>query len=304
MKLTHLLVGATLWTSLTAQAENKADIAKAQFKRGMEFYEQSNFRGALAEFERAYELAPSYKMLFNIGQVDMELQDFAGAFKAFTRYIREGGGEIPAARREQVAAELDKLKLRVGQITVDAAPGAEVLIDDIAVGYIPLPEAVPVNAGRHRATIHSAGSEQVNRVVDVAGEQLVTIAIPWERAAPGAVGGVAGAAAPPSKTGMYVAWTVTGVVGVTSGVFAGLAVKASSDLNALRASYPVSSQALSTQANKTNNLSIVADATAVAAIASGALALYWTLTAPASSPSKVSLLLQAGPTSVGLAGTF
>ena len=59
------------------------DQAKAHFKTGTELYDENNFRGALVEFQRAYQLAPSYRVLYNIGQVDMELADYAGALTAY-----------------------------------------------------------------------------------------------------------------------------------------------------------------------------------------------------------------------------
>src|SRR5438105_150249 len=49
------------------------DEAAMRFKRGLELYEEQDFPNALIEFRRAYELQPSYKILYNLGQVCFQL---------------------------------------------------------------------------------------------------------------------------------------------------------------------------------------------------------------------------------------
>ncbi|MEO8550761.1 MAG: hypothetical protein ABI678_12335, partial [Kofleriaceae bacterium] len=86
---------ASLLAAATASADSKLDEAKAHLASGTQLYDENNFRGALVEFQKAYELAPSWRILFNIGQVEMEVQDYAGALRAYTRYLKEGGPDVP-----------------------------------------------------------------------------------------------------------------------------------------------------------------------------------------------------------------
>src|ERR1044071_8621580 len=148
----QVLLGASLVASV-AHADTKLDEAKSHFQSGAALYDGNDLRGALVEFQRAYELAPSYKILFNIAQVEMELQDHAGAFKAYTRYVKEGGPDIAPARLAQVNAEIERLRGRIGFLAIQTSAGASVFVDDLQVGYAPLPEPVAVNAGRHRVTV-------------------------------------------------------------------------------------------------------------------------------------------------------
>src|SRR5580704_8314877 len=238
-----------------AIADTKIDEAKAHFKSGTDLYDENNFRGALVEFQRAYELAPSYKILYNIGQVDMELQDYAGALVAYRRYLREGGSDVPPARVGQVKEELEKLSHRVGRIVVQTAPGAEVLVDDIRVGFAPLPEPATVNTGRHQVTVHVTGHEADSRVIDIAGQQDVTVAIDNDLAAPGGGGGGGGSApsvpaGPPSRAPMITAWTFTGVFGVAATITGIIALSDSSSLSDLRNSYPTTKSALDSERSK------------------------------------------------------
>ena len=67
-------------------------------------FEESNFTGALAEFRRAHAIAPSYRLLYNIGQVCYLLRDYPCALDSFSRYLSQGGAEIPAGAQGRGAA--------------------------------------------------------------------------------------------------------------------------------------------------------------------------------------------------------
>src|ERR1700748_2626156 len=49
--------------------------ARIHFKNGVDFYREHNFRAALIEFKRAYKAAPHFKLLYNLGQASLELQE-------------------------------------------------------------------------------------------------------------------------------------------------------------------------------------------------------------------------------------
>jgi hypothetical protein len=307
IRVVAILFG-TLWSlGRAAHADTKIDEARARVQSGTELYDENNFRGALVEFQRAYELAPSYKILFNIAQVELELQDYAGALTAYTRYLREGGPDVPPDRVTQVSAEIERLKGRVGHVTIQTAAGAEVLIDDVSIGYAPLPEAAAVNAGQHKIVVHAAGRDPVTRIMDVAGRQDVTVAL--DKNAPGtpAIAGKPAPEGPRSNVPMYVAWSVAGGFAIASGVSAMVARSDANELATLRGSFPVTQAALEAQRSKTARAALLTDGLAVAAIVSGGVALYLTLTrshegATIEKPRAVEL--QIGPTGLAVAGQF
>src|SRR4051812_42949552 len=72
-----------------AKAPTKANIEEAQrrYVRGKDLYEENDFQAALVEFRRAYDLAPNYKLLYNIAQVCYQLQDYPGALRTFNKYL-------------------------------------------------------------------------------------------------------------------------------------------------------------------------------------------------------------------------
>src|SRR5690606_6977251 len=50
-------------------AGDKVDAARQRFRRGLELTAAGRLAEALAEFQAAYDLSPTYRILYNIGQV-------------------------------------------------------------------------------------------------------------------------------------------------------------------------------------------------------------------------------------------
>jgi hypothetical protein len=304
---------ASLWIgwAAVAHADTKLDEAKGHLQSGTQLYDENNFRGALVEFQKAYELAPSWRILFNIAQVEMELQDYAGALKAYTRYMKEGGPDVPADRATQVNAEIERLRGRVGFLVVQTAPGAQVLVDDVQVGYAPLPDPVPVSAGQHRVTVAINGKNPVSRVFDVAGRENVTAALELDVAAPSPSGkslvtspSTPAPSGPKSRTPVYVAWGITGGLAIGAGVFAFLAHGASDDLATLRETYPVTPQQLQAQKDTTVRDAAITDVLTGAALVSAGVAVYFTVTRSGRVEKERAVRLDVTPTGVAIAGVF
>ncbi len=301
-----VLAIATIAAPAAAQPKDPVEEATVHFKRGTEFYDENDFRGALIEFQRAYELVPSWKILFNIGQVEMELKNYAGALAAYTRYLREGGPDVPASRVTQVNADIERLKGRVGHLSIRSTDGAEVLVDDLSVGHAPLPEPVLVNAGRHEVKVVMAGHAPQTRVVDVAGQQELTLVLTLATsAAPPTIDGAERArpARPPSKVPMLVSWSVTGAFAATAGVFAVMTYSRDSKLEDLRNTYPVDKQTLDDQADRRRSAALLADGFAAAALVAGGVSLYLTLTRPTAKEAPRAAL-HVTPTGAALVGHF
>jgi tetratricopeptide (TPR) repeat protein len=86
-----------------APAESpKLEDAQRRFQRGIELYREADFNAALVEFKRAHEMVPSYKILYNLGQVSYQRHDYAGALRYFRQYLDEGGAAIATDRRLEV----------------------------------------------------------------------------------------------------------------------------------------------------------------------------------------------------------
>lgn len=147
--------------------------AEKHFQNGVELYQEHDFKGALAEFQRAQELAPNPAVLYNIGQTDFELQDYAGSLAAFQEYLADA--KPSKARQAEVAQTIESLRTRVGTLEISTnVDDSTVLVDDVEIGHAPLKKPVTVSVGKRKITVSHDGYTSANRVVTVAsGDALV-----------------------------------------------------------------------------------------------------------------------------------
>lgn len=302
-----------------APAQSQEDPG-AHFERGVSFFRNGDYVAAMVEFERAYKLDPKPQVLYNIGQTSRELRDYARSLKSFERYLAESP-DVSADRRKQVEAFVDELRGKVARLTVvvDVA-GAEVTVDDALVGRTPLAEPLVVNAGRRKIDVKRAGYAPVTRFVEIAGTSndkleltLDPLAAPAPAPAPPPKIDVV---APPSTkpepaspgVGRWIGLGVTGVLGIATGVFGGLALKNGSDFDDALAEVPTSASTIDDARSEARTFAITADVLGGATIAAGITTIILFAvegSADASAtPEKASLVPLVGPGFIGAAATF
>ena len=155
--------------------------ARDHFQRGAAFYKEGNFDAALAEFNRAFLVVPNYRVLYNIGQVQVERHDYVAAQRSFEDYLRQGGADVPSDRREQVERDIANLKTRISELRVTSnVQGAMLSVDGAPVGILPLKEPLRVSAGVRRLSLSKRGYITTERVVSVAGGDQPEIALQLE----------------------------------------------------------------------------------------------------------------------------
>jgi hypothetical protein len=198
LTLALLLSGQPAFAQPPAPADPKV-AARAHFDRGVAAFNARRFAEAGDEFNAAYQLSPAYPVLYNIGQVNVALGRSVEAVEAFERYLREGTA-IPAERRREVEAELDKQLARVGAVTVRTVPaGAEIRIDARLMGKTPLPGPVRLSAGPHAVQAILSGYTTYIRDVEVTGKSQQDVELVLEKftaQAPSALPAAAGVTAP------------------------------------------------------------------------------------------------------------
>lgn len=150
--------------------------ARTHFDRGVTFYNEADYPAALVEFKRAYNLAPTWQVLFNIGQSYFQIRNYAKALVTLSRFVDEGNDRIPEARRAMVETERADLANRVGhaKITSNRA-GAVVTIDDEEVGVTPLREPALVSVGLRKVKAMVPGLSPVEEEVSVSAGDTVDV---------------------------------------------------------------------------------------------------------------------------------
>jgi hypothetical protein len=302
------LAMALVLGSPSARADGASE-AYSHFQRAVTLYGESDFTAALAEFKRAYALAPAnspgtVNVLYNIGQTQFQLQKYADALATFEKYVSDEGTTTHRAEAESTIATL---RDRVGRIDVTTNVPAEIQIDDEVIGKTPLP-TLRASIGRRKITATAEGSLPATTSVDVTSGEAVAVSLKLmvnsERVAearPARNTVVEPATLPaPKRTAAIVGWVATGALGAGVAVTGLLALQSSKNLMGARDAFPANKNTVQSDASTTTALSVTTDALGLATILLGGLSIYWTVS---SAPSHA---VRVGTTGNGLRvfGTF
>lgn len=255
------------------EGAGKLDEAREHYKRGLQLYEDGDFTAARVEFDRAYALAPTYRIFYNSGLCSKQLNDYVAALTAFQRYLAEGGPEIPDDRRSEVTKLIAELKPRIASLVVTTnVPDADVAVDDVPVGHTPFKEPVLVNPGRRKVSVTKQGYFPANKSIIVAGSDKASINLELTEVAKDHP-----IAEKKSRSSVpYITWGLTAAVGVAAVITGVLAIKSSNDQKAMLDHFGTSQDDLENARTKTQTLSGTADILGAVTIVGAAASLYLT----------------------------
>ncbi len=305
-------------------ARNNPDEAKKHFQRSRELYDEGDFAGALKEIERSYASFPNFKLLYNMGQIQAQQQDYAPALKSFRKFLAEGANEVPEARRAEVLKEIDKLRTRVGEVSIAVnVEGAEISVDDQVVGRSPLSEAKIVNIGKRKVSATLPNHFPVTKFVDVAGLDTLTVKLelqPMVAAGPNLAGAldtktsvptanavtVKPVETTPFRIPVWAPWVATGVLAAGTTVFAFSTLTVSNEQKARLARFGVTAAQLEGGAKVVQTRALITDILGGATLAAAAGSLLYTLfRAPEVDPSKpTALQFGVAPNGLFVSGEF
>ena len=305
-----------------AEAKKKA---KEHFETGLKLYEDSDYSLALIEFERAYSYVPDFRVLYNIGQVSIQLGRYARASQALEQYLKNGGAKVPAARVSSVRNDLKMLEGRTAHLTVNSnVEGADILLDEALLSKTPVTEPLLVDAGEHRITLQKQGYVSRTQPLVLAGRDESTLQIDLveeSKAQPmpdhQPLAPLTGAQqnqlllppltpAPKRSELIYVGWGATGLLVAGWAVTGYIGMKAANDLHN-ELNRPTTEAQLQSLRVKARGWLLASDIVGAAAVVTGGTTLYFTLKRPSRErpvAQATTLQLGLGPSSVQLRGTF
>lgn len=304
----------TAASSFAAPTEAEQKDANNHFQRAVQLYSEADYRAALVEFKRAYEIAPHVQVLYNIGQAYYQLQNYADALATFERFNAEGG----TGHKAEVDQAISVLQTRVGKLDITTpTPGWEVAVDDEPKGTTPLPKPIPVSIGRRRIVASKAGESSITKFVDVSAGDTKALALePAKGATPNPTGPTKGPEEPPpepqKKSSLYlVGWVATGALAAGAVVTGIIATTKAGDLDDARNTFPANKKDIDDKASATTAFAVTTDILGAAAIIVGGVTLYFTLTRPSSkssgaltTPPPSGIRFGGGPGKLILGGTF
>jgi tetratricopeptide (TPR) repeat protein len=304
-------IGIVVVIALSSMARAQSDAgrreASAHFQRGVELYNDGDYRGALVEFKKAYAIWPRANVLYDVGQTEFQLNDYAAALKTMERYLAETGPN--AAHRAEVEATVETLRNRVGRIALlTSVPDCEVSIDEQPVGTTPIAQPILVSVGPRRLTISCPGRGTTTRQLEIAAGELVRVDPKLGPPAPASLSVRAPAPTTPTvdaprlttRGSVALGWTFSAVLAAaTIGVGAATLVE-QSRLAQMKATFPTTKEQLDAQSSLTLGLAIASDALAVASLVAIGVSTYVTVKYHRERKVRVGL----SGTGVSVASTF
>ncbi|MDD5306210.1 MAG: tetratricopeptide repeat protein [Deltaproteobacteria bacterium] len=171
-----ILVAACLALWAESARAGTDDEAKALFRSGVALFKDGDYRASAEAFEKAYALKPTYKLLYNIGQARAAAHEYDLAISAFERYLVDGGDELDSARRDEVLAEIAKMRPLVGFLEIRGPDGLTLLVDGRERGRTPLQGKLMLTVGKaHRVEVRDGGKPLIIKDVQVYGGTIEVV---------------------------------------------------------------------------------------------------------------------------------
>lgn len=152
--------------------------ARAAYESGRLLYKDGDNAGALAKFNRAYELSSDVRLLWNMAACEKALRHYARATTLIARYLKDGAGKLSA---ENVASAVETQKaLRAFYSIVslpDAPAGARVSVDGALVGTVPLSEPLALDLGPRVLRVESEGFAPFESKISVPGSTDLSVKV-------------------------------------------------------------------------------------------------------------------------------
>jgi hypothetical protein len=228
----------------TSQGKGK-DPAQSAFSEAIDHYQGGRYERALEAFQKAYDIKPTWRLLYNLGQCHAMLNRHGLALTSFERYLAQGGDEIDPVRRDEVLAEVDRLRRMVGTVEIDGREGDRVVVNGIDRGALPEASRVKVEMGDVSLSVLREGKPILERKFQLSGQETVALKVNDPgAAAPSAAptGNVEPSApiepSPPAATEeterkrvwTWVAAGLAGAAAIGGGIAGGIALRRESDL--------------------------------------------------------------------------
>jgi hypothetical protein len=154
--------------SSSAAGADESDQAVRHYEDGVKAAKLTLWSRAYASFLAAWKLKQHYQIAANLGRAELKLRKYRDAAEHLTYFLREASEVVPDERKA-AQAMLDEARANVGALTISVdRPGAEVLVDGVAIGEAPLGREVFVDPGTRLVEARLKGFDGDRRPLNVA----------------------------------------------------------------------------------------------------------------------------------------
>lgn len=173
-----------------AKATSRRDTAAAgrAIDRGIGLLKKGEYAEALAAFLEARDLDPGPKATAMIGQAEQVLKRWADAELSYTEALRAADDAWIKRNRTGLERKLAEVRTNLGRLSFASegvtARDAEVRVNGLLVGILPIKRTVSVPIGPTKIDIKAPGHEPFTRAVTVAPQETIRIEVRLEATPP------------------------------------------------------------------------------------------------------------------------
>lgn len=156
-------------------------LARRHFQKGLRLYRDTNYSGALAEFEAAYREKPGPGSLQNVALSLKALFRYAETSQTLRLLLERHGHELSEGERTAVRDAIAELEALVGLLRVKVTPAsATVSVNGRELGAIERAHGVTLNVGEHVIVAEMLGYARRSQIVRVAGQKVLELELELE----------------------------------------------------------------------------------------------------------------------------
>jgi hypothetical protein len=176
--------------ALASPSSHADAAADALVEEGVSLREQGRDEEALERFRRAYAIEPSARARAQIALAEQALGRWVEAERDLLAALAHGTDRWIVKHEVALRGALATIAKHVGDVViVGGVPGAEVRIDGVRQGVLPLTEPLRLEAGTHTLEVEAPGYYPVSRPVTVGPASPARVSLDMHRrsAAPSGV---------------------------------------------------------------------------------------------------------------------
>lgn len=184
-----IALAAFVVTITPVKAADDAGRADALLAEGVALRRQGRDFDALRAFEAAMQLQPSSRAQAQVGLAQQALGRWVDAERSLRAALASKNDPWVAHNARELTDALKRIEQHIGELYVVGEPeGAQVSVNDVRVGTLPMAEPVRVAGGDLVVTVSAPGYFDISRKVNVpsGGVARETIALPTKAPAVGA----------------------------------------------------------------------------------------------------------------------
>ncbi len=171
------VIGCFVLLAGSAWAEQSPEDARLHFQRGRDFEAAGNLAGALAEYQMAMELRPTFRLHQYMGRVCRGMGRFRVALEHYQTFLREGEGSLDDTEAGEAREAISELMGNLASLQVLVDEGTTIFVNGENLGVSPMAEELHLDPGMHRVQLRLEGHQDYDERFELSPGEARTLQV-------------------------------------------------------------------------------------------------------------------------------